>query len=618
MDPHSCPPTRCAGAGRLRRLVVVLLLLAHGGLLAWSAARHSPAIDEVGHLGAGLSHWHFRRFDLYCVNPPLVRLVACLPLLAAQPQTDWKRYDPTKYGRQEFLVGADFIAANGARALWYFTLARWACLPFSLLGGYVCYRWARDLYGDRAGVLALILWSFCPNVLAHAQLITPDVGAASMGVCAAYLYWRWLKAPGWLRAILAGVALGLAELTKTTWIVLWPLWPVLWAIWRYADRGKPSDVRWPRQAIQLAAVLLVGLYVLNVGYGFDGSFERLGDYPFVSDLLSAAKDPTEELASAGNRFTGTWLARLPVPLPRDYVLGIDLQRLDFEQGHPSYLRGEWRHGGWWYYYLYGLAVKVPLGTWLLVGVAAAARFRRAPRAANWRDDLLLLAPLATVLVLISSQTGFNHHLRYVLPIFPFAVIWTAGVAGSGPVLGRRTSLVVGACLAWSVASSMAVYPHSLSYFNEIAGGPRGGPAHLLDSNVDWGQDIIYLKRWLEEHPEADPLGLAYFGGFDPTAIGLRFRLPPKGAIPGDPPAAPDAAPGPQPGWFAVSVAILHGCQYAIPDGRGGTESTDRPYYAYFQRFRPAATAGYSIYVYHVTPEEANRVRRELGFPELPP
>jgi hypothetical protein len=137
--------------------------------------------------------------------------------------------------------------------------------------------------------------------------------------------------------------------------------------------------------------------------------------------------------------------------------------------------------------------------------------------------------------------------------------------------------------------------------NPARGSPAGGPVRA--------QRGLRLRR----------LGLAYFGGFDPAAIGLRFALPPKAPIPGDSlRSEPDAEPGPQPGWFAVSVAILHGCQYGIPDGRGGTEFTDRPYYAYFQRFRPAATAGYSIYIYHVTPDEANRVRRELGLLEISP
>ena len=88
---------------------------------------------------------------------------------------------------------ATFITANGERSFWFFTWARWVCIPFSLLGGYVCYRWAKELYGEWSGLLALTLWCFEPNILANGQMITPDMGATAFGVTAAYVFWRWLK-----------------------------------------------------------------------------------------------------------------------------------------------------------------------------------------------------------------------------------------------------------------------------------------------------------------------------------------------------------------------------------------------------------------------------------------
>src|SRR6202158_4789086 len=224
---------------------VVALLLTHAGLLAYAATKHSPTIDEVGHLPAGISHWQFGRFDLYRVNPPLVRMVAALPLLFQRPEIAWSKYTDAPGARPEFAIGRDLISTNGERSFWYFTLARWACIPFSLLGGYVSFRWARELYGDLAGLLALTLWCFCPNILGNAQMIAPDTGAAAFGVAAGYLFWHWLRERTWPRAIAAGAVLGLAELTKTSWIILFALWPLLTIIYflanqnRFAFRARP-------------------------------------------------------------------------------------------------------------------------------------------------------------------------------------------------------------------------------------------------------------------------------------------------------------------------------------------------------------------------------------------
>jgi 4-amino-4-deoxy-L-arabinose transferase-like glycosyltransferase len=154
-------------------------------------------------------------------------MVAALPVLASDAEADWQRYEVEPSKRAEFAVGKDFIERNGEAAFRYFSLARWACIPLSLLGAWVCFCWAGDLSGGPAGLPALLMWCFCPTILGHGQLITPDVAAASLGVCASYLFWRWLKRPGWAIAIAAGFALGLTQLTKTTWILLFPLWPVL-------------------------------------------------------------------------------------------------------------------------------------------------------------------------------------------------------------------------------------------------------------------------------------------------------------------------------------------------------------------------------------------------------
>ncbi len=186
---------------------VAALLVIQTVLLAYSATRHSPTMLEPAQLAAGILHWTEGRFDLGSVNPPLVGMLAALPVLAQGVETDWHNLNNLPGGRPDLSVGSDFVRANGQRSQELFTLARWACIPFSLLGCLFCYLWATDLYGNRLfGVFALFLLCFCPNILGHA--------AAAFGVGASYLFWRWLKSPGWAHALLAGVMLGFAQLSK--------------------------------------------------------------------------------------------------------------------------------------------------------------------------------------------------------------------------------------------------------------------------------------------------------------------------------------------------------------------------------------------------------------------
>ena len=184
---------------------------------------------------------------------------------------------------------------------------------------------------------------------------------------------------------------------------------------------------------------------------------------------------------------------------------------------------------------------------------------------------------------------------------PFWFIWISRLAT--PELWKHKPVVVCTLLGlvWSVASSLSVYPHNLAYFNELAGGPRNGPRHLLDSNIDWGQDLYFLKRWADDHTEARPLYLSYFGMFDAAAIYPVLR----------PIGEAKVNDGPRPGWYAVSVNTVYG--YSL----GGLQREPVTTYTYFQRFEPVDYAGYSIYIYHVTWEEANRVRARLGLPPLP-
>ena len=589
--------------GSHARFGVIVLLVVHVGLLAWSSTLHSPSNGEVPALAAGVWHWQKGRFDLFRVNPPLVRSVAALPVLAMRPETDWGRFGDRIGYRSAFDVGPDFVAANGEHAFWLFTVARWACIPFSILGALVCYLWARDMYGRRAGFMALALWCFSPNILAHAQMITADAPAAACGVLACYLFWKWLQFPTWLRALAVGASLGLVLLVKTTWLLLFPLWPLLWLAWSRTEGREQTVKSVRRQGLQLTCVLVLGIVCVNLGYGGERVLRPLGRLKFVSRTLGGDVPAKVRCSKGANRFRDTWLKDMPVPLPENFVLGLDIQKRDFEVGLSSYMRGRWHTRGWWYYYLYAFAIKTPIGTLLLILLALGLSLVSSRHREAGCSEMIVLAPALAILLLVSSQTGMCHHFRYVLPAYPFLFIFAAKVVGPAGQRGGLLPWISVGALAGTIASSICAYPHSLSYFSEIVGGPERGSEHLLGSSTDWGQDILFLEKWCSDHPDARPLHLAHVAYFDPAIAGIDFREPPV-----DPRwdhLSCEISPsrlGPHPGWHAISVNQLRSC---------------RQQYSYFLDLEPVATAGYSIYIYHITLEDANRVRRELGLPELP-
>jgi hypothetical protein len=625
------------------RILLAMLLFCNAALLAWNAWRHSPTFNEPSHLASGISHWHLGSYAWYSVNPPGVRMIAALPVLPFDPKINLDRILDSPVTRPEYPAGVDFLVSNGPQSLWWIVIARWACIPFSLLGLWICYRWASDLYGACAGLLAATMWCFSPYILGHAALITPDAHAAAVGAAAVYVFWRWLQRPNWSHAAIAGLVLGLAELTKFTLVVFYPLFVGLWLAYRVPQSPGMGFKTWLREMPMLFGLSAISIGVINLGYNFEGTFQRLDEYQFHTMALSGTTTLDEILPEGGNRFAGSWLGLIPIPLPKHYVQGIDVQIVDFEKGSKSYLRGEWAGHGWWYYYLYAMALKMPLGAWCLTGMSVIATIFTRAWSQPWRDELVVLAPFLVLLVFVSSQTGFSAHSRYVIPALPLLFVWTSKVARVfevRPFAWKPMSMavLVGACALWMVGSSLAVFPHSLSYFNELAvvvpvqsemsyptgvvaneenggvlsqfkhllgAGARHGPRHLLGSNVDWSQDLVLLKEWLSRRPNITLDGLDCFGCCPTDLAGIPVTPYPVAWGDRDEYVKNDGVyddDGPKPGWYALSVNRVfdHNHQYH-----------------YFQRFQPIDRIGYSIFIYHITLDDANRVRRELGLTDAP-
>jgi hypothetical protein len=500
----------------------------------------------------------------------------------------------------------EYIKANAEQAPLQIHIARITCLLFALCGGMTCYFYSLRLFG--MGIIALMLWCFSPYILGHTATIMPDAHSASIAVLAVFCFWHWIKKPDYTRTVYAGILLGIAELTKFTLLIFYPLFILLWLLYHLPEY---KQINWFNQIKQLLVMFSVSLLIINMGYIFENTCKPLGSFRFQTTLFSGVDTLKEVPSGGGNRFKDSLLGYIPVPLPANFVQGIDTQRLDFERGVASYLRGEWSDHGWWYYYLYALLIKTPLGTLGLLLLAIYATFFIKQCNTSWRDEMIILLPGIVLLVFVSSQTGFSVHSRYVIPALPFFFIWIGKV---GKAISRKRpifSTLAITLLLWSIGSSLWVYPHSISYFNELAAilptskdteypkpipssksitnsisdildaGPLNGARHLLDSNIDWGQDLFYLERWCRNNPEVKNIKTALWGSYPLEATSIPSV---------DRPPAND----PQPGWYALSVNYLY----------------DRSeQYRYFLNFEPVARVGYSIYIYHVTLEETNRVRR---------
>lgn len=517
---------RPTGQRRWRALVAAAGLVF--AALALDAARlETPTVDEFAHVAAAYALVEHGALDLYRENPPLGKALLTLPGVWREVNVPPVRERPGGWGPWEY--GRRFMAANGERYLGLVSASRAVVVVLALLTAGLVFLWTGSLFGERAAALSAALFLLSPTILAHGHLATLDVACAA-SVFASALCLRWAcagEAPA--RLALAGVVWGVALLVKFSALLLLPAYAGI-LCWR---RGR----RWGRALAELALLGAVALLVVNVGMGFRGSLTPLGDFTLVSGF--------------GKGLGAALPDALPVPVPRDYLLGFDAQKLDVERAEfPAYLRGSWSRQGWWYYEVVALLVKTPVPLLLLLAACPFALLRRRLPALElaW-----LLVPMGVLGFMLTAFNALNVGARYLLPLHPFAfVLLGALFAGQGRA-GRLARLAGLAALAWCAVAAVLVHPGHLGYFNLAVGGPSAGHRWLLDSNTDWGQDLYRLKPALERLDAEGPVSLLYFGHVDPGLYGIEYRLP---------------SDTPERALVAASVSYLEGAAYPVhaPDG----------------------------------------------------
>lgn len=510
------------------RAAVAGLLLALFAQLAHGLRADGVTNDEVLYVAAGWRQLALGDYGLNTTHPPLAPDLAALGLVFLRPQVP-----PRAPGEDALASSYRFLhVANDAGAV--IARARVPVVALTLLLALLCWWWARAAAGPAAGLLALALLAFHPTLLAHGHLATTDLPSTAAMVAASFLFHRWTQRPRAAWAAACAVALGLAAATRLTALALLPCFAVLALVRPFRAEGAARAAAWRETGVlaALGAVLLP--LALWGAYGFHNPppEEAEGPRRHVGGLAAAALDTA---------------ARLHVA-PAAYVEGVRFQIDHNRRGHLAYFRGELRRQGWLLYFPIAFLVKSTPG-WLAALLLAALGARKTRAPAEWHWLLPALVSFAAV-ALGHIQIGE----RYLLPVHVYLALWAA--TRLGPWLGRARRTVAAAALAAVLGAhalpALAVLPRGhLAYFNFLAGGPAGGHRVLLDSNLDWGQDLPRLAAWMRAKGVAS-VHLAYMGADDPRRFGIAGDALPGANLYSHAPAVPLT------GTVVVSPNLLFG------------------------------------------------------------
>jgi hypothetical protein len=505
----------------------LLLLAALAALLVYGWLSDGYTNDEILYIGAGYRQAALGDHRLNTTQPPLAQRMIAWGLTGLSP-----RVPEFRAGEDVLLWCRRFVEQNGATRL-----LRRARVPSMLLTlglAVAIWIWARSLGGPAAGLLALALAAFHPSLLAHGHLATTDLPAALAMFLASWAFWRWCQAPSAARGLLVAMILALGVVTRLTVWLLLPTFIVLLLL----RRGQGEGIRVRAVALLLAiAAVVVPLTIWIV--------HDLRSAPWAGESVLG---PTRSLPFSGQ--VVEWLRRLRL-LPEAYLEAARFQIEHNATGHPAYLLGQHSKTGWRHYFLVAFLVKNTLGFLLALTAVVVLRWKKrgAPLAAGlaWHT---LLPPAVVFLAVSAGHIQIGE--RYLLPIYPYLIVFAALTLT--PLLdGRKGRIAVLALVGLHAFATIAVARRGyLAYFNALAGGPDGGHRLLLDSNLDWGQDLPRLADWMR-HEGVDRIQLGYHGVDDPDRYGIRHEdLPGWHLYRARPPAEPFR------GIVAVSPNLLFG------------------------------------------------------------
>ncbi len=392
-----------------------------------SIRQEAQTWDEGTHLAAGLSYWRTGDYRMNPEHPPLGKLLCALPLLFMDVSLPFQ-YPSWDQG-DELDFGAQFLYTNKLSADQILFPARLVTIALTLsLGGILAF-WTRRHFGAASGLLALVLFAFDPNIIAHGRYVTTDLIVTLFSFLACVLWGEALVRPATWRVAAAGAALGLALASKFTALFLLPVFLIL------ALRRRPG---W-----RPILLVIVSAYVALL-------------IPYLPELI-----------------------RHPALIPHPYVTGLTTVRHEYSNGaRPAYLLGQISGQGWWYYFPIAYLVKAPAGLLGFLVTAAALIARKRPKVPFQGFAVAVPAAVYWIFCLF-SRTDLG--IRHLLPAYVLMLPLIAAVAAR--LAPKWLTLALAALVA---IESLSIYPDYLAFFNWPSGGPSHGPRYLVDSNIDWG------------------------------------------------------------------------------------------------------------------------------------
>lgn len=578
-SPAAEPPQRDAPPGR-RAVAIALILFAtvFAASEIYTLRNLSATFDEPGHLAAGYAALADSDYRLDIEHPPLVRLWAALPLLsrrvnlAALDAMNRERPDVVAFQGPFDLAHQFLYRDNDADALLY--RARLMIVLLGMLLGGLVFFWTLEWLGWRAALVALALYLTEPNIAAHAELVTNDLGVACFLFGSLYFLWRasrrWTRFDGLATAVFAACAI----LTKFSGVAVLPLIAALLAA--AAVRGRIRPVNAAAIIAMLLVVAFVGAWAV---YGFRYAPSRTPGWTFALHANPAAVSAVPATAAIAGTIDAHHL--LPNALTEGFVHSQGLGT-----GRPAYLLGNYSTFGWWYYFPVAIALKTPVTLLVLVAAALVVAIRRR-RVLSLDGEAFVVLPIALFLAAAMS-VSLNIGVRHVLPVYPFLIV--LGAAGARAFFASRPKRFAAVLAIVAVCAGLEftwAYPDPLAFFNVFAGGPHNGYRDLADSNVDWGQALKPLSVWMKDRG-VKRINLAYFGTADPTYYGMDVRYLWGTIMPGVTTA--QLGPPELPGYVAVSATLLDGVPF---------ESGMHDFYKPLRDRQPTADIGGSIKVYWV-------------------
>ncbi len=500
-----------------------LLLALHFAMAVLSKQHESTTSDEIVHVTGGLAYWRFNDYRLQPENGNLPQRWVALPAWiegAKFPDLDqpyWRMSDA-------WVMGHEFFYETGEDHFPRLMAARAMTALFSVMTGALIFCWSRRLFGTAGAFVSLVFFAFSPTFLAHGGYATSDVCIALFMLASIGAWWRHLETPGRGPFALSAVVFGLACVAKFSAVLLLPMMALCAAVHIATRRGRAG------------AVVLSALGHAAVAFGIIWAF-----YGFRYSAFNPALPAAEQFIQAWPEMiarTGRighvihFLAGIHA-LPEAFLYG-SAYVVQMAQTRSAFLNGQYSLTGWPSFFIWAFALKTTIPFMLASGwslwLAIRGRIQPSAGPSGWWRGLVPLTPLFALLVVYgvsSVLTHLNIGQRHLLPIYPVLFILAGALGRWFTRPPRWEALLAAALVAWHVGESVSIAPHYLAYFNEVAGGPSEGYNHLVDSSLDWGQDLPGLKAWLDRNERpGETAYLAYFGTGEPRYYKIKAkRLP---------------------------------------------------------------------------------------------